>query len=515
MASGTLNFNQSASTGSYIDSKVVWSSTSNSSANTSSVTAKLYVRKGSTTTTLTVPTSGTWPYSLTVNGKNIPGTVHLSVLEDWVLVATVTINDISHNDDGTKSITISGSVSAPSGTNYAGHKTSGSGTATFDPISRASTITSVSNTTLGSSCSVKWTPASASFGYKLEFSLGGLTQTTDLIKPNRTTAYTYTGYTIPLSFADKLPSAKTGTMTVTLYTYNGGALIPFRATSSKTFTVTVPNNSSTQPAVSMSLAPVGSLPSAFAGLYIQGKTKVKATMSATAKYSASINSYSMKVYGTSYGSSDGYTSGYLSNYGTIPVYGYATDSRGYTGDTSSNITVLAYSKPKITAEVCGRCDEEGKLSEDGTYLKIKATRTYSAVNSNGVQKNFCQIRYRYKAASASSYSAWTTILDSGDLSTNTVETDALLGGVLFSKTSYVVQIQAVDSIGEYSEVTIDIPTESVHTHRTKNGMGLGKYCEGENLLDVAWDARFHGEVFIGDTGMTLKEYIMAVISEGG
>ena len=46
-------------------------------------------------------------------------------------------------------------------------------------------------------------------------------------------------------------------------------------------------------------------------------------------------------------------------------------------------------------------------------------------------------------------------------------------------------------------------------------MGLGKYVEGENLLDVAWDAHVRGEVLIGETGMTLKDYILAVISEGG
>jgi hypothetical protein len=43
-------------------------------------------------------------------------------------------------------------------------------------------------------------------------------------------------------------------------------------------------------------------------------------------------------------------------------------------------------------------------------------------------------------------------------------------------------------------------------------MGLGKYVEGENLLDVAWDAKFRGDVMIGD--MTLREYILQIMSEG-
>ena len=393
-------------------------------------------------------------------------------------------------------------------------------------IGRATTLDSVTCATsyFTGKLTYKYTPKSASYYNKCQITIR-LSETSRMavktIYLGKQATSQQTG-TVTLSDSelkdiyDTLPNATKGVLRFTISTYSDSSYSTLVGDESyKELTLNIPDDTTTKATVSMSLAPVSSLPSAFSGLYIQGKTKVKATLSATGKYGASIKSYSMKVEGNSYGSGASYTSGYLSNYGSIPVYGYATDSRGYTGDASTNITVLAYSKPKITAEVCGRCDEDGKLSDDGTYLKIKATRSYSTVNSNGVQKNFCQIRYRYKAASASSYSAWTTILASSNLSTNTAETGALLGGVLALDKSYVVQIQAIDDIGDYAEVTINIPTEAVHTHRTRNGMGLGKYCEGENLLDVAWDARFHGEVFIGDTGMTLKEYIMAVISEGG
>jgi hypothetical protein len=114
-----------------------------------------------------------------------------------------------------------------------------------------------------------------------------------------------------------------------------------------------------------------------------------------------------------------------------------------------------------------------------------------------VQKNFCLIRYRYKAASASSYSAWTTILARDTLTTNQVETGALLGGVLAVDTSYMVQVQAIDDIGEYAETTISVPTDVVYMHRTKNAMGLGKYAEGENVLDMGWDIKMNGNMVSG------------------
>lgn len=498
MANKTIELNRSASSGSYIIGKIVCDATADYSLNNSDVTCRIYVHKGNDSTLLTIPTGGTWTYSMTINGKVFSGTVSKDVLLDWVLLATVSVSDIAHNDDGTKSIAISGSITAPSGTNFSGHKTSGSGTFTLDTVPRASTIASAGNVTLGNACNVKWTPASASFRYKLKFTMGNWSYTTGAIHPNQKSLYTYDDYAIPLVAASQIPNSKTGTMTVTLYTYSDAAATKqVGSTGSKTFTVTVPDNDSTRPAVSMTLAPVSSLPSAFDGLYIQGKSKVIATLSAGGQYEATIKSYSMKVDGISHGSNDGYTSDFLSTYGTKTVYGYAIDSRGITGSIFKNITVIAYSKPKITVSICGRCDASGNLTDNGTYLKIKATRSYSTVISGGAQKNFCLIRYRYKAASATSYSAWTTILARDNLATNQVETGALLGGVLAVDTSYLVQVQAIDDIGEYADTTFSISTDKVYMHRTKNSIGLGKYSERENAVDSAWDVYMNDHTLTG------------------
>ncbi len=520
MASGTLNFDQSASSGRYIDSKVVWSSTADSNANNSDVTAKLYVRKDHTDSTLTETTSGTWSFSLTVNGSAASGTVKLEVLTDWVLVATKTVKDIAHGSDGSKSITIKGSVTAPAGTSLAGHTTSGSGTAKLDTIPRASTITSVTDATVGSKTSIKWTPASKSFYYKVKLAIGDWVWTSSAIYPNQTSAYTYTTPNISYNTASELTSnPPSGTTTATLYTYSDSACSKqVGSADSATFTLTVPDNSTTKPAVTMTLESVSDiLDDQLSGLYIEGKSKVKATLSATGKYDATIKSYSMKVGNISYDSGDGYTSGYLAPYGSLTVYGYATDSRGYTGSTSKTITVIAYSKPTIEVSVCGRCDADGNLSDSGTCLKLKAKRSYSKVISDGVQYNFCQIRYRYKLASASEYSDWTTILAEDTTSTDEVETEALLAGALAVDSSYHVQVQAVDDVGESDTVTASVPTDKVYWHRdgARNALGLGKYVEHDNRLDVAWDAHFRGDILIGDSGMTLKDYILAVISEEG
>ena len=430
-----------------------------------------------------------------------------------IVDTTITVN---HKDDGSGSVRVRTWMD----TDISAGVVEKSQNLTLTTIARASTIESAGAVTLGSACSVKWTPKSAAFRYKLEFSLSDWKYTTGAIYPNKTSAYTYTGYTIPLDVANKVSGA-TGTMTVKLYTYSdSGATKKVGAEDAETFTVTVPDNSSTKPKVTMTLSVVSSLPSKFSGLYIQGRTKVKATLSAEGKYGASIKSYSMKVDNTSYGSKDAYTSGYLSNIGNVTVYGYATDSREHTGSTDQTITVIPYSNPKIIVDVCGRCDKDGNLTDSGTYLKIKATRSYSTITVNNVQKNFCQIQYRYKSTAAANYGDWTTILD-GNTTGDQVETDALLGGLLAVDNSYQVEIRAIDDTGEYGSVTTRIATANAYMHRTKNALALGKYVENgqENLLDVAWDAHFRGEVhldgriYVGG-GMSLEDYIMEIINGG-
>lgn len=366
-------------------------------------------------------------------------------------------------------------------------------TLTLTTIARASEISSAANLTLGSICNVKWTPKSASFRYKLKFSIGSWSYTTGVIHPNQTSEYTYTGYTIPLSVANQIPNA-TGTMTVALYTYSdSGGTSQVGTAATKTFTATVPNNSSTKPDISMSLSPASALPSAFDELYIQGKSKVQAELSATGKYGATIKSYSIYTEGKGYYAEDSYTSAYLSTYGIVSVTGYATDSRGYTSSVSQNITVIPYSNPRINAAsgeddvLAARCDAEGNLDESGTYLIIKAKRSYTPVMVDGVQKNFCAIRFRYMAQSDANWTEWTTILSSS-APTDEVITAPLLGGALSTKVNYVVQVGVIDDIGGTANTIISVPSESVYMHRDgrRKAMALGKYIEEDDCLDVGW-----------------------------
>lgn len=527
MASGTITFPKTSSSGRYIEGKIEWTSVANNSANTSNVTVKLYVRKGHHSMALTEATDGSWNYSLMVNGSNATGTAKISVLEAWVLVHERTVTNISHNSDGTKSISISGSVSAPSSSVFSGHTSSGSGTAKFDTVPRASSLDSIACATnyFTGMMTYKYKPQSPSFYNRcvVALNLNGTNVTVKTINIGQKAASQQTG-TVTLTESElstiynKLPETDKGIIRFTLSTYSdSGYSTQVGNAVSKELTLYIPETDATRPTVNVEFAPSSLLKAPFDTLYIMGRTKVAATFTnGKGKYGASIKSYSLVVNGNSYGSP--YISGYLSKAVPTIISGVVTDSRGFTSEYTTEITVLSYSEPKLlpasdeSEVVAMRCDQDGNPTDSGTYLKIKALRSYSPVIANGEQHNSCKIQFQYKRESDESYSDWKTIL-SGDSSGDEIVTGALLEGALSVESTYMVKVQAIDDMGEYAEAIISVPTDKVHTHRTKNGMGLGKYCEGENLLDVGWDAAFHGNVHIGS--MTLEEYILSVIKQGG
>lgn len=448
--------------------RILWTSTqTGESYNGYTRTAKYYISiNGGTETEYSV--SYTLPYQSTKT----------------ILDTTITV---PHKDDGSGNITVRTWLD----TGISAGVITKSQSLTLTTIARASTISSASDVTLGNSCSVKWIPKSASYYYDLLFSVGNWRVPTGKFRPGQTTTYTY-NMNIPLSVAEQIINAKSGTMTVTLYTYSDSTgSTQIGSSDSKTVTVTVPDNDTTKATVSMTLSAESSLPTQFDGLYIQGKSKVKAELSAVAKYNANIASYSVNVENKEYGASENYTSDYLSGFGMMTVTGYAKDSRGYLGSVSEDITVIAYNKPIIQADAY-RCDENGEQDDLGTYLKIEAKRIYSKVISGDTQKNYCAIRYRYKTAAATAYSSWVTILSGDTVDNDEIITAALLNGTLLAELSYVIQVQVIDDIGQSSVTSIDIPTGKVYMHRdgARRSLTFGGYVEEDNTFAIAEDITF-------------------------
>ena len=368
MASGTIT----GSTGNqYIDSRIVWSSTATISSNTSKVTASLQYKRNNTG----YETYGTGSFSITIDGTKTSTSKTLTITESaWVTAVSAT-KTVTHSSDGTKSITISGagSISDTSLTS-----TSCSGTAKLDTIPRASTIDYLSCATkyFNGAMTYKYTPQSASYYNRcnIALNLNGTYIAVKTINLGKKSTGQKTA-TVTLSESElstiynELPNTTKGTLRFTFRTYSdSGYSKQVGDAGYKEVTLYIPNISATQPTVAMALSPVSSLSSTFSGIYIQGKTKVQASFSgSSAKYGASISSYSMTVSGLGTDTTSPYQSGWISSYGTISVKGTAKDSRGFSASKSQNISVISYAKPSVipyTGEksvVCKRCTSNGTV----------------------------------------------------------------------------------------------------------------------------------------------------------
>lgn len=136
MASGTTSIVSSGK----LDGRISWSSTADKTNNQSTVTLTLQAKKNSGTQA----TSGKWTGTTKIENTSASFTTKdIGVgTSSWVNVATQTLV-VKHNDNGSKSTAISGTINAPSGTSMAGTRVTINATAVLDTIPRYFTKTPV------------------------------------------------------------------------------------------------------------------------------------------------------------------------------------------------------------------------------------------------------------------------------------------------------------------------------------------------------------------------------------
>lgn len=457
--------------------RVDWSQSKNVSDNTSTITCKMYLvndwslsinsRSSNYTTIAGTKKTFTSP-AISSTGTHLLGTVSQTV---------------SHNSDGSKSITISSAFyiqATLSGTYY--DSITASATVTLDSIPRASSV-SASNVNMGSATTIAITRASSSFTHTLTYSFGSATGTI----ATKTTS-TSVSWTPALSLANQIPNALTGTCTITCETYNGSTKI-----GSKTCTLTLTVPSSVKPTItSLTATRVnGDVPSAW-GIYVQTKSKVTLTVNGAAgSYGSTISSYSITGGGFS-STSSSFTTGFLNTSGTITFTATVTDSRGRVSSaTTVSIAVQAYSPPSFTNYLSQRCTSGGTVSDEGTYVKGLVSFSYSSCSS----KNTVTGSIQYKKSSATS---WTSAGVAFSLGTAVV----FGGGAISTETSYDIKYTLTDAFGSVSIQDI-VSTASVVMDFKAGGKGVavGKVSETDNMFEVSedWDVKVYGKL--------LKDYI--------
>ena len=323
-------------------------------------------------------------------------------------------------------------------------------------------------------------------------------------------------WTVPLHFAAKVPGDTKATVVFTCKTWLGDTLVGDPQDVS--ITATVPDNKTTKPQVTMTVSPVSELSSAFDGVYVAGKTKVKVAYTATSDYST-IKSYKTEVLDHT-SSSNPYTTPILNSGGKVKVKGTVTDARGYSTVVEEEISVSDYSRPRIipgsgkNSIVCARCNSDGNLDPGGVWLLIRIGRKYSKVVADDSQKNFCKLSYQWKtdAAGEGDYSEPAELL-AKDAKTDYVS--AKLPNIVSSvTTAYNIRLIAEDDIGETDTVTMTVPTAfaSYHVPIGGHGFTMGGYHDPAkyNVFDCRFDAEFQGDV----SGRVFGMGKLPVIPEG-
>lgn len=399
------------------------------------------------------------PIYVTIDGTQYsytPGNMPNVRPNNVPVTAATTTHTITHNSDGSKSITIQCQWNNSSASYYG--KTS-SQTVTLTTIPRASTMTFNTSQTMGNSYTFTITRAASSFTHTITWSFGGSSGTAVSSTSSTTPSFTPAIAT----FAPKCTNATSGTITYTLNTYSGSTLI-----GSKSYTATLAVPSSVVPTVSLAVSAVN----AFNSLYLQGKSSVKltATGSVSNDHGATIRSYSFQVLNSvstavSSGSSSTsstsatHTSGVLSESGTHTCKVTITDSRGRTATATKTITVTAYSKPVWGTTSAYRCDSAGDVAEEGTYIALTAMAQYSAVSGNSIS-----LTYQTKESTASSWSSATSY-------TNGQKT--IIGSAYDITKAYNVKVTATDTVGNTITTTLYVSTSAVGIDYDPNNNTLG------------------------------------------
>lgn len=402
-----------------------------------------------------------------------------------VTLATWT-GDVTHKDDGTLSLSLSGSFTM-GGTSLSGGSVSGSFSCTDIP--RASRLT-LSKEKLNPEESVGATisAASSEFSHKIKWSLGDSSVTHSL-----SVGISADTFTVPLSWSEEITEGKSSNISVVLITYKGERKIGSRTYPLK---LVIPKTQEFLPEFNMTVERIdNSVPSEI-GEYVKGKSQVRLNLeNLTLKHGARVASYIAKV-DTSSKTKLPATFDLVKS-GEITVSVTVKDSRGFFVTKSETINVLKYSAPTISVNSLYRCLENGNKTTLGTYLLGDFKAVYSSLNN----KNVPRITYKYKKADTDTYS--------GEFEINE-NTGAFGDGNFLNTNSYDVAFKITDSITRDNDyIVVLVPSADIPFNIRKGGKGasFGCYSERDNELTVAWDLNVKGDIFYENAQLEMTEVI--------
>ena len=381
---------------------------------------------------------------------------------------TLTVN---HDDDGK-----SGTITADY--NYDSGWCLGTGSLILDTIYRASTIKSISGGEFGSPVTVTIERQSDSFTHRVIYQKpGGATQ---VVSESVETSITFTP---SLDDCSLVPDSISGMVAIYVETYCDGTLI---GSVSQWHVLNVPE--SIKPSVSILITD----PTGYAddyGSYIQSHSKIQVQADMYLAYGSEIVSCKITVDGKEYvlESTDYIETEVLQDSGSLSITATVTDTRGRSGSTSKNVTVLAYNAPVISLLKVKRCDSDGTENDQGEYIKVTFSGQVTALNN----KNIASYVLEYKKTADSSY----TNVDLTNLANSYSVTDSETIFVADTGSSYDIRLTVTDAFGTtYKSTVASTAYTLVHYNKTGKGLSFGKVSE-KDAFESNMDSYFYKDVY--------------------
>lgn len=407
-------------------------------------------------------------YVVNINGTVVHNAVHTPTVNSgatvWVASGTTTV---SHNADGSKSISVSASFNNADRGTYLPTTGSCSGNLTLTTIPRATTP-SIDKPSLdcGSAIKISGTSASSNFSHKVYVTWNGTkTQIGTIASGTTTPSFSYT---IPTDWEKKIPDSTSGIATFTLETISGSTSV-----GSKTINATIKVRSSIVPAIgTVGISDTNSI-CAGIGQYVQNQSKLKFTIATSGNQGSTITSVSTKFNGQTYSGST-FTTQTIQNSGTLTYTITVTDSRGRTATKSGSINVVAYNPPSLTNVSAKRANSGYAVDESsGTYALLHFKVGFTGLSNKNVTSFYIQ----YRASGATS---WTKI--NSWANNYTLNQDYKAGNLFTSTTTtYEVAFGVKDKfMSDYSWQIVTVTPTYALINFGKDGKSLTFFGQDNN-----------------------------------
>ena len=287
----------------------------------------------------------------------------------WVYLGR-TWHTIKHNDNGTATLWVSGSIydSASRTTRTSSFGEPNRGNTPLPTIKRMSTMTAT-RANIGEVSQLTITQRNTAYTHSIKYQFGELTgyiladgTTTDA---ETKLSETSIGFTIPTSFYEQIPDTKEGTCTLTITTYNGDTVIGTAQTT--TFFVDVADNDENRPNLEVSVVDINEATKALTDV---DNKLIKGYSTASISYEASGNNFATITSVTLNGETVTESPVIIPRFSADKIEVIATDSRTFPTTKEPDYELIDYFEPTISikAKRTSPTEDEILLSFSGNVF---------------------------------------------------------------------------------------------------------------------------------------------------